>query len=135
MNPANIYKGPAQTVEISTDGGSTWTDLGVTGNNNVELNFEPTNYELGDGSDFMVAGVGSIKIELAETDSTTISNVAAGRDSESQIRVTALDGSTYTTAAMLLNYGVKRGFGDEPHILTVNGKKKFANESDFITIA
>ena len=134
MDTSKILSGPVSKVELSTDGGNTFTDLGAIGNNNAELVFDPVKYELGDGQELSRFGYGSVNIEVAETDSTSIATIAAAKDTEAQLKITALDGKVYTVAPMLLTYQVKRNFkGDEPHVVVITGKKKFADEDDFVT--
>lgn len=125
-----IYHGPAVRVEIGD------LVLGALGQNNAELNFEPKNAEVGDGQDVMLCGIGSIKIETAESNAAVISDLASKRNTLQLVRVyteyNASDNYTrFATGYIMINYAVKRGFGDEPHIITISGKRFFEDEDDF----
>ena len=132
----NVYRGPANKLELSSDGGTTWTDLGAIGNNNVEMNFEPVNYELGDRQNPKMYAMFKLKAEFAETHTSNLTALKTAETTPSRIRVTGLDGKIYTTVDMLMSTGVKRGFsGNEPHLGTIEAQLAVVNEDDALTIA
>ncbi len=136
MDVTKIYSGPIQKVEISTDGGTTFSDLGAIGNGNAEITFEPKSYELADGQAKQLFGLAKATIEIAETDTTKLTLASSAKDTDqTKIKITGIDNKTYTIGPALAQYSVKRGFGDEPHILTITMQKKVLDEDDFVTVA
>lgn len=131
VNGANIYHGPLTKIEISDDG-TTWTDLGAIGANNAEISFEPAKHELGDKQTIQLYGMGKIVVNAAESHTVNIALVKV--NTQQYLRVTDFAGKTYTTVAMFLTYATKRGFGDEPHTLIIEGTKAVSDEDQFITI-
>jgi hypothetical protein len=130
--PANVYRGPLSGVGIEAAGGSSPNDLGYLGNNNAEITWEKLGYELGDGQEVQLHGHGKVTIEIAETDSANLALIDT--TAEQKLTLTALDGKTYEIDNILVGYSVKRGFGDEPHVITITAQKKTASESAFVTI-
>ena len=129
MDANNIFHGTAASVSI--DG----TDMGVPGENSVEITFTPNATALGDGQQIQTHGTGQITIELAETDSTHLAVLEAARETPAVVVVTALDGKTYTITSLLLQHEISRPFSEGVHTVTVTGTKFVINESDFVTIA
>ena len=129
----NIYHGPLASVSIDDAGGSAPNDMGYLGNNNASISFEPQGYELGDGQNAQLFGMGKVEIEIAETDSTHLGYIDT--TAEQKLILTALDATTYTIDNVLVTYEVKRGFGNDPHVLIIRAQKKAIDEDDFVTIA
>lgn len=130
---ANIYRGPLSGITVDDAGGSAPADLGAIGANNAEITFEGQPYELGDGQSVELYGVGKVVIEIAETDNANVELV--DRTALQKLILTALDGTTYTIDNIFLSVSTKRGFGADPHILTISGTKKAVDEDDFVVIA
>jgi len=134
VTPANIYSGPVDKIESSTDG-TNWTDWGAVADGaNVEMNFDPNVTQMGDGQNLKKFGLFTFKADILETHTSNLSLLQSAETTPVQIKVTGLDGKTYTTVKMLLNHKIKRGFGKDPHMITVQCQKFAINEDDIVTI-
>ena len=129
-NVNNVFRGPVTSVYLGT------TQLGyVGGGANLTITFEPQVYEENAGNGIQLFGRASWTLEIVETDSGMIASASASALTETALTASDLKGNTYTIEPTLVNYTVNRGFGDDPHIITLKGTLKVLNESDFVTIS
>ncbi len=136
ITDANIYSGPINKLEISTDGGTTYTDMGAIGDGaNVETTFEPNKTDLGDGQKLTKFGTFKLKAVILETHTSNLTLLKTAETTAATVRVTGLDAKTYTFGPLLLQHMLKRGFGKDPHTIEITGEKYAINSDDLETIA
>ncbi|HHM02228.1 MAG TPA: hypothetical protein ENJ15_04390 [Caldithrix abyssi] len=135
VTAGNIYSGPVDKIESSSDGGTTWSDWGAIADGaNVEINFDPNVTQMGDGQNLKKFGLFTWKADILETHTSNLSLLQAAESTPVQLRITGLDGKTYTTVALLVTHKTKRGFGKDPHMITAQAQKYAINEDDVLTI-
>lgn len=130
---ANIYRGPLASIQIDAGGqAAPWDDLGAIGANSAEITFEGVTYESNEGHNIELFGKGKVVIELAESDTTHLALI--DRTTVRKLVLTALDAKTYTIDNIFLVLSVKRGFGADPHLVTIMGTKAAVDEDGFVAI-
>ena len=131
MNVLNIYSGPIWKVKI----GSYLFDALGNDNGGAEITWEPRSYELNNGDARQMAGLGKVRITLAESDTTTINNLKSLLNSLQNIEIrfnpTGSDYDYWQINNILLSMAIKRGFGDEPHTVTITGQKYTTSANAF----
>lgn len=133
VTTSNIYRGPLASVQIDIGGGTApHTDLGTIGANNAEITFEGQTYESNEGHNIELYGKGKVVIELAESDTTHLA--AIDRTALQKLILTALDSKVYTIDNIFLVVSIKRGFGADPHLVTITGSKAAVDEDGFVVI-
>lgn len=130
---ADIYGGPAKTVEIDTASNfGTATDIGYA--ENVEISWTPAKHTLGHGLQRNLHGIGKVRIEHLQTDDTTITAIKAARNTLYYVRVTNFDDKAFPTLVpMFLTYEIAAPFKEgEPQKLIIEGQVATDEPDDFV---
>lgn len=136
LNTSNIYHGPIDRLVLKDPLGND-TTFDAFGEAGADITFEPTSYTLNDGQLISKFGVGKFSIDIAEADAATVSGLMGRVEELTDLYIYTYYGSSssyirFRITDIYIKVGVKRPFGDDIHLVTIQGSKKVLAEDDFV---
>ncbi len=105
----------------------------------AEITLEPKKYQFGDGQERQLFINAKLTINLAQADHSQTLDVLKQVKNQLNTKIAIIikkisdveDERWYFDQAIISSYSVKRGFGDEPHILIIQVSNAILKEEDF----
>lgn len=141
MNLEKIYIQQIRKINIHNPDLGVDFDIDILANENggAEITLEPKKYQFGDGQERQLFINAKLTINLAQADHSQTLDILKQVKNQLNTKIAIIvkiisdveDERWYFDKAMVSGYSVKRGFGDELHILTIQVSNAVLKEENF----